>query len=363
MKMFEDMNFYQEKITHWYDNTPINIDRRLTDRRSPNQRIRTSDNKRVFFHEIWNDPEVDINNPKRLKMMSDVEVMTWLFEKDNLIIRKYKNWTVTLKHAPFSSKDLMVVYTWKSSKLTNMAWLKSNWVINELFEILENLLIGVNYEKIDLINHEEEELCIWNNVTITPWSWEAQSLREIHLHFTIFPIVEWLKNNVKTVIETIWDYKNVFPLNKINLTLIRLLETHLNAEWIDTKRKINLDNHDNLALEIDLWDNKYFLWNKNYILYIYKEINKFNKSLNLWTINNLLKKVDFEFVHNRISYSIWFSYRNWKLFMRIRYSYRNKLLWERWWSAANWLHMVSRKAGIPSPDLIPFKESIMKIIK
>jgi len=350
----------------WINNyhlSEIDEERRQADRRNPNQRTRTSNDKKVFYHEIWNDPDVDINNPSRLEFLSDVSTMTEVFERDNLMIKRFKNWAVTLKHAPFSEKDLMIIYTWKSSKLTNINWLKWNWVVKELFEILQELLININWEKSKILNPDKEELCIWNNITIKPWSWEAQSLREPHIHFTIFPTVEWVKNNVQTLINTLWEHKNVFPLNKVNLTLIRLLESHLNTEWIETKRRISLDNQDNLALEIELWNKDFFLWNSNYILCIYKEIHKFNKSINIWTLNNLLKKIDPEFEHHRISHSIGFWYKDWNILMRIRYSYRNKTLWERWWSAANWLHIVSRKAWIPSPNLSQFKEYIMEILK
>lgn len=336
--------------------------RQCTDRRKPGQRRRTANNKKVLIQKVWNNHIININDPDRLKHMSDTSNLTWEFEKDNLLIYKWPNWSVTLKHAPFSEKDFMVVYTWKSSKLTNIGGLSWKWVIAELFQILNTLFVWITNENSWVFNPDKEMLSIWNNITVLPWSWEAQSLREPHIHFSIFSTVEWTKNNVETTIDTIWNNKNVFPLNKVNLLLIRFLETHLTTKGYIPKREITLDNQDYLALEVKLWDKNSFLLDSKQILSIYIEINKFIKSINLWYINNLLKEVDNEFNHKRLSYSVWFSYRDWNLVMRIRFTYRNKELDERWWAAANWLQLVYRVDWIPQPDQEPHKENIKRII-
>lgn len=336
--------------------------REYTDRRKPGQRRRTAEDKEVLIQKVWNNHIVNINDPDRLKHMSDTSNLTWEFEKDDLLIHKWRNWSVTLKHAPFSEKDFMVVYTWKSSKLTNIGWLSWKSVIAELSQILNTLFIWITNENSWIFNPDKEMLSIWNNITVLPWSWEAQSLREPHIHFSIFSTVEWTKNNVETTIDKIWNNKNVFPLNKVNLLLIRFLEAHLTTKGIIPKREITLDNQDYLALEIKLWDRNTFLFADKQILSIYREINKFIKSINLWYINNLLKEVDSEFNHNRLSYSVWFSYRDWNLVMRIRFTYRNKELDERWGAAANWLQLVYRVDWIPQPDQEPHKENIKKII-
>lgn len=337
----------------------------IEDRRKVPESERNPEKRRAFNHELWTlNPHIDINDPKRLNHLWDTQVLVNEFLSDWLLIKKYNYWSVVLKHAPFSSKDLMVVYTWDNPNITNIWQFKNpwNWELDELFSILQILTSGVYDKKYDLVNRSKEELLIWNNITVIPWSWEAQSLREPHFHFTIFPTIAWTENKVNTIISTLWNNKKIFPINEINILLIKYLVEYLGLLWIIPKKEINLKDHNNLAIDIKLPHENYFLWEKNFIHFIYTEIRNFHSYINKNRINTKLKEYDNDYSNSRISNSISFFIKNWTLYMRIRYSYRNKLKNERWWSAANGLHIVTRVPWMEAPDLNPFKEKVKLIL-
>lgn len=294
--------------------------------------------------------------PNSLEQLRSREWVLESFYSQDLVIYESKYFIVTLKNAPYSNKDLFIIYSWENQNISSLDNL-SNREFEELIWLLENIYLNLSKKYNFAISSWDLELILGLNTSVIPWPWMVQSVYRPHFHITLLNTISWVSDNIKTdVINIISDcdkQKSMYCFREENHEYIQNFLSNL---------KLNLP--------LKNWNILYwvsFLQNKDYIdiflpesylfhnenIYFIKEIYK---QLNNYLLSN---KTDvLSGIKNNFWFSIWFKKSdNWITF---RVKFFVKRPWDNWWSMEMFYHSIQRKrVEKPNlPDMTEWRDEI-----
>ncbi len=310
-----------------------------------------------------------VHNLEWKKTTSDPNHLSKLKDRDYLIKSFYEledplveltNFMWVIKAAPYSSEDMMFIYTWENSEITNLTQLDSN-SLNEVFEA-----INYTYKKFsndnnnDLLNNKKQ-IVIWLNTGIIPHHNCIQSVSRPHFHFTILNKFESLTHNIKTDVISLVNLdddkikkmfcirdQNFFHLNNVVEILSKNDVFHSN--W--SSYKLNYKTTNLWTLDIILHENWEILSNINrdFVMYIYTIVSKYQDNYKLWVE---------KWLHKNFWFSFWITKENNSFIMKIKFFVKED--WDSWGSMELFNHSINR-ARLDNPKL-PNLDNFSKKVK
>lgn len=313
-----------------------------------------------FIHNLeW---KKSTSDPNHLKKLKDRNYLIKSFYELQEPLVELTNFMWVIKAAPYSSEDMMFIYTWENSEITNLTQLDSN-SLNEVFEAMNYTYNKFSNENNDDLLNDKKQIVIWLNTWIIPHHNCIQSVSRPHFHFTILNKFKDLTKNISTEVISLIDLnddkikkmfcirdQNFFHLNNIvNIILKNEIFIH---NWYNYK--IDYKTSKLWTLDITLPDDWDILSNLNrdFIMFIYTLVNnyqdKYKVSVENWLYQNFW-------------FSFWLTKENQKYIMKIKFFVKQD--WDSWWSMELFNHSINRsRLDNPKlPNLDNFSQKVREI--
>lgn len=287
-----------------------------------------------------------------------------LKDKDNLLY-EWKDWAVSTTIWPYWNHHIMLIYTGLSQEICHL-WQVPDNQMWEYYEILSQLLEGLENAYKSSIENGELNLYYWLNHSLFPGGGKSQSVFRPHTHIVFIENQE--KQEEFHIIEKLpisdWEKCNraKLALNRQNLALIKNFEqSFLDMDLLKYSQSLIIADDEYYAIDIPLpgkisdkksieifekihWDWRAFLeaihsMDKNYV---FPEIYDV-----LW--DDL----------NKIWFSIWFHEIKWITHIRFRFSFKNP--WENAWMLEAMWHAINRDEKMW--DILPDMSQIRNLVK
>lgn len=308
------------------------------------------------------------NLPFNLDNLRTRQVLLWdLKEKDNLLY-EWKDWAVSTTIWPYWNHHIMLIYTWESQEISHL-WQIPNNQMSEYYEILSQLLAGLQNSYSSSIESWDLTLYYWLNHSLVPWGGKSQSVFWPHTHIVFIDNKEKQEEFHKIEKLAIHDWEKcnrwMLAFNKQNLAMIKDFEQcFLDINIKKFKKSLIVSEDEYYSIDLPL------PWKLN----DKKTIEIFEKMHSEWrefldSINKkdkrLIREEVFSALWNdidKIWFSIWFYEENWISHLRFRFSFKNP--WENAWVLESMWHSINRdeKLGDILPNMSEIRWHVKRIL-
>jgi len=307
-------------------------------------------NNKWYLHTL--DASKNSYCPNFLQKLRSKKWVLETFYWDDLVVKETSNFLVSLKNAPYSDRDLFVIYSWDNENISSIDQF-SDTEFSELIEILQNLFNNLVSDYKTELESGKSELILWLNTSVFPWPWMVQSVFRPHIHITLLNTLDTISNNVKTelidIVNNCDKQKRFFCIRpENNYFLNNFLDYFKISTWFkknDNDFEVNDDYIDFLLTESELFDEN----NINYIKEIYSSLNFYLKSFSSDIKNGIIPNFWF---------SLWFRKSIKWLNFRVKFFVKKEN--DNWWSMEIFYHSISRnRVDNPIlPDMKSWKDRI-----
>lgn len=302
---------------------------------------------------------------------SDPEHLEKLKNKEYLLSSLWENWDPlvelddfvwVLKTAPYSSEDMMFIYSWDNPNVTNLNQIEPN-KLNLVFDALDFAFDRFSKEYMEEINQDKKQIVVWLNTWIIPHHNCIQSVSRPHFHFTILSKFQNLENNINTevidIINTDCDRaKKMFCIREKNYVHLNNIVWILNRydkfvfNWKNYPILFKTSSLGTLDIYLPDLENTFWELNRNFIMNIYTIINNYQLSYKKW-----VEKWDIQ----NFWFSFWITKEDWRFIMKIKFFVKNN--WDNWWSMELFNHSINRvRLDNPKlPNLDKFSKKVREI--
>lgn len=302
---------------------------------------------------------------------SDPEHLTKLKDKKYLLDSLSETWEPlvclddfmwVLKTAPYSSEDMMFIYTWDNQNVTNLNQIE-NSKLNNVFDALNHAYLRFTSQYSKEIDEDKKQIVVWLNTWIIPHHNCIQSVSRPHFHFTILSKFETLENNINTEVINIIDTncdraKKMFCIREKNYTHLNNIVWILNRygkfvyNWKSYLILFKTSNLWTLDIYLPDLENPFWELNRNFIMNIYTIINNYQLAYKKWVENWEIQNFGFSF---------WITKVDERFVMKIKFFVKND--WDNWWSMELFNHSINRSRVLnPNlPNLDNFSKKVKEI--